>query len=682
MTTPGFFELYPSARPALPAGIYTLTGSLDLTAQPPQGPAVTVPVDDTQFRVRVDAPRYVMPPDQILSTFPPAGSQGDWRERLPQIVLKRRTLPWDRNPDPAASPSKSPPWLALVVLAEGEGFLSPEVDVAECVSPGVDLGSDADVPTSKYLEVTQDVIDKVFPCRDELDLLCHVRKVDLSDTELMMGDDDGFLSVVLSSRLPQPAPPAEPGGDPRPLRYTAYLINLEEQLETLLPTEPDPPLFFDAMLVTELMHAELLTVAPDATVDQIAMNLGPAAGLTRKGRSKAIGQAIERDVAPFGAAKGVESAAASWATGPTGAAAIIAGDVGLAKDYKSGVGSVVNPPAFRALRRFPVLVSWDFVCTGTGGFERLMNDLEVGLLGTLAEDQQPPVPEVAATGHVALSHRSRRGEPATSWYRGPLGPAPTVRSGPVDGVLPLHHVADQLRKVTPDGREDISLAALFEIGRLLTFNKPMIVGALMEWRRELFGAARARELGDLLSGMLIDDFGVAVAGGRTAIEHLVRNHLVGAMVAEPDLLGPRAQAIPVSRVPDAVAELRGEQVLVGLGAEPRLVQRAAKQFGVDGLAAVPVPAVEVTTKPLSSDREAVAALRATLSAQVEQLTVDVLKLDADGPVTGGGGRGPIRGGGAPTREGTATRGAVPKARRRKDDLDRLIEQATEGKGQR
>jgi hypothetical protein len=138
----------------------------------------------------------------------------------------------------------------------------------------------------------------------------------------------------------------------------------------------------------------------------------------------------------------------------------------------------------------------------------------------------------------------------------------------------------------------------------------------------------------------------------------------------------------VSRVPDAVAELRGEQVLVGLGAEPRLVQRAAKQFGVDGLAAVPVSAAEVTTKPLSSDREAVAALRATLSAQVEQLTVDVLKLDADGPVTGGGGRGPIRGGGAPTREGTATRGAVPKARRRRDDLDRLIEQATEGKGQR
>jgi hypothetical protein len=311
-----------------------------------------------------------------------------------------------------------------------------------------------------------------------------------------------------------------------------------------------------------------------------------------------------------------------------------------------------------------------------------MNDLDVGLLGTLAEDQPPPLPEVAATGHVALSHRSRRGDAATSWYRGPLGPAPTERTGPVAGVLPLRHVADQLRKVTPDGREDISLAALFEIGRLLTFNKPMIVGALMEWRRELFGAARARELGDLMSGMLIDGFGLGVASGRTAIEDLVRTHLVGALVAEPDLLGPRAQVIGRSRVPDAVAEVRGDDVLIGLGADPRLVQRAAKQFGVDGLAAVPVPVAEVTTKPLSSDRAAVAALRATLTTHVERLTVDVLKLDEGqdvGPI-----RAPERGrgrGGHPVRGGRGDR-PVPKARRRKDDLDRLIEQATEGKGRR
>ena len=154
--------------------------------------------------------------------------------------------------------------------------------------------------------------------------------------------------------------------------------------------------------------------------------------------------------------------------------------------------------------RFPVLVSWDFTCTGDGGFERLMNELDVGLLGTLEPGPATPLPEVAATGHVALSHRTRHGEPARSWYRGPLSPQPTVRTMPTDGVLPLAHTGDQLRKVVPDGREDISLAAMFEIGRLLALSKPTLVAALMDWRRELFGAARARELTDLLTGDLLD----------------------------------------------------------------------------------------------------------------------------------------------------------------------------------
>ena len=76
----------------------------------------------------------MLPPDHILSTFPPAGASGDWRSRFPQIVLKRRTLPWERNPTPDSDPHTAPPWLALVVLADGEGFLSPDVDVAGCAT--------------------------------------------------------------------------------------------------------------------------------------------------------------------------------------------------------------------------------------------------------------------------------------------------------------------------------------------------------------------------------------------------------------------------------------------------------------------------------------------------------------------------------------------------------------------
>jgi hypothetical protein len=652
VTAPGHFEIYSAARPALPAGAYTATSTSTLHATPPAGTDGDIPVDGTEFRLNVDAPRYVMPPDQILSTFPPASSEGDWRERLPQIVLKRRTLPWERNPKPADPPQTAPPWLALVVLAEGEGLLSPDVDISQCVSFCVDLGEDADVARGKYLEVTKDVIDKVFPCQDELDLLCHVRKVDLSDTELALGDDDGYLSVVLANRLPQPAPPITDGGDPLPRKYTAYLINLEEQIPALLATEPNPVFVFDSTLA--FADDRYLAKAPEATLDQIAMQLGAGAQFATLGEGIAAGAVANTDLVPYGTGKGLETAAASWATGPVKSGSKASGDLAVAGGFKADVNQGFG--AFFVDRfRFPVLASWDFTCTGTGGFERLMNGLDVGLLGTLDTEQPPPLPEVALTGHVGLSHRTRHGDPARSWYRGPLSPQPTVRTEAVDGVLALAHSADQLRKVVPDGREDISPAAMFEIGRLLTLSKPTLVAAMMEWRRELFGAARARELADLLAGTLLDGIGGNIIGGRASLEALIRTHVVGAFVAaDPAALAPSAQERTAPRVPADVAGLGAADVLRGFGADPAQTFAATKTFGAEGLGVVPVGVAAASTKPLSSDRLAMARLNNRLSDRVAQLTIDALKLD-----------------GAAPQGVTGTR----RRSRKKDDLDRLIEQA-------
>ena len=651
MTAPGFFELYSEARPALPAGAYTASSTQDLVAATPHDGDQQIPVDDTAFHLHIDAPRYAMPPDQILSTFPPAGSQGDWRERLPQIVLKRRTLPWERNPDPGQPPEDALPWLALVVLAEGEGQLSTDVDPSQCVTSGIDLGPDADVPKGKYLEVTKDIVEKVFPCRDELKLLCHVRKVDLSDTELALGDDDGYLAVVLANRLPQPATPKQGQTEATPLKYTAYLINLEHQLDKLLATEPAPSPFFNALEATILVDAQLVRPAPEATLDQIAMQIGPGAASAHVegplGAGEAAGppKASGGDVVSYQAAKGLESASSAWATGPVGKSAITGGDLSVAGGYKLGLNDGVLQP-FTANYRFPVLVSWDFVCTGDGGFERLMNELDVGLLGTLDAKQPPPVPEVAATGHIALSHRTRRGEPTRSWYRGPLTPQPTQRTMPVDGTLPLAHTGDQLRRVVPDGREDISLAALFEIGRLLALNKPTLIAAMMQWRGELFGAARARELAEELSAAALAGVGLGAVGGRNALEDLVRTHLVGAFVSlPPGKLGPRAPEVTLARVLDELGNLSGRQVVSGLGGDPKVVQQVGKQFGVDGLAAVPVPTAEPPQEPVSGDQGARAALAAQLAQRVDELVASALKIEEQ------------------------------QRSRRKDTLDRLIDEA-------
>jgi hypothetical protein len=168
-----------------------------------------------------------------------------------------------------------------------------------------------------------------------------------------------------------------------------------------------------------------------------------------------------------------------------------------------GVAMEIIAPAVRRYR-FPVLATWQFTCVGAGDFQSLMQGLDVGMLGTMPAPPPPPAPgrkpapprsrsapEVLDTGHVTLGHTDRAGETGVAWYRGPLVPRPVDRPMPgPDGTLPLLHAGDQARRVGPDGRLNLSIAAAFEIGRLLALAEPNVVAALLNWRKEGFEASR------------------------------------------------------------------------------------------------------------------------------------------------------------------------------------------------
>src|SRR5262245_33826948 len=271
MVALGTFVLHSFVKPPVTAGRYQLHGT-----QPMDGITVGEHVAD----VLVSSPRYAMPPDQVLATFPPAMAEGDFGTRLPQIALKRRTLPWERDPGgPAPGPQDPPrPWLALVVIAEGEGALSPDpAPVAECVTPGTVLPhpEDADSPTGYYLTVTETVVNKVFPTVEDLPLLVHVREVDLRDTELANGDDDGWLAVVLANRLPIAVPTTDPRtGQPvsAPVRYLACLLNLEGQIDAL-PTDADLDTDDTFHLVAAVQDLRLVA-STAASTDLVVMGSG------------------------------------------------------------------------------------------------------------------------------------------------------------------------------------------------------------------------------------------------------------------------------------------------------------------------------------------------------------------------------------------------------------------------
>ncbi len=179
------------------------------------------------------------------------------------------------------------------------------------------------------------MVDRIFPTREEVALLAHAREVDLHDTELMMGDDDGFLAVVIANRLPLPGHDAD--GNEVPVKYLACLVNLSEQLDSLLEKAPEPVTF---------------TRRPFAVADLSAVSLADVDHATMGStvyQSQQAQQVQDRTLVPHG---GTPTAKAAG-TAPTSTARANLAE-GLAAPYEPAAGwtrQVARRRHRRGLRR-------------------------------------------------------------------------------------------------------------------------------------------------------------------------------------------------------------------------------------------------------------------------------------------------------------------------------------------
>ena len=194
----------------------------------------------------VTGPRFRLAPDEVASVVPPRNASGAFGDTLPQIVLGRRTLPWERSLGaPASSGTHGPndppaiagdaPWLALLVFTEGEFALLENVPLEQVVPDDVltRLGRPAGV-TCDAIEADTGLLVSILPSREELALLAHVRQVNVEDRALAGKDPDGFFAVVMANRLP------EPGS-----KTHAVLVSLEQRTN-VVPAVPPPSVDPDA----------------------------------------------------------------------------------------------------------------------------------------------------------------------------------------------------------------------------------------------------------------------------------------------------------------------------------------------------------------------------------------------------------------------------------------------------
>lgn len=222
----GSIRLHDSVIPDVAAGVYRVRSSLDLTSG---GAALAAPPVHDAF-LEVDGPRFTLSPTDVAAVHPAPGSIGAFGQRLPHLALTRRTLPWERRFDDGT------PWLVLLVVRPDEASLLDPQPLRQAVGEqhfatlAAAGAIDGDGPQVRVLLASDPITQaELLPVKRDVGLLTHVRQVNVADTELALGDDDGWFAVVVANRLP-----TQPGS------YLACLVSLEKR-EALLSASAATP---------------------------------------------------------------------------------------------------------------------------------------------------------------------------------------------------------------------------------------------------------------------------------------------------------------------------------------------------------------------------------------------------------------------------------------------------------
>ena len=467
--------------PALPADDYELrvgqemyangtTTRLDQNAQQPLPPVQVYPF-------RVDGPRFTMDASLIHAVFPPTNGRGSYVTRLPMIVLRRRTLPWERQVSPDAA-MRGTPWMAVMLFEDAEvTTISPctvgnVLDTKGLVHMFAPTLTDVDADTRAQpcigIELPLALFREIAPMRDEIALLSHVRQVNTDDKELMGLDDDGWFAVVVGNRIPAPG-----------VKYTACLVSLEG-VQHLLPTATEARV----LTAADLRHSPVGDFSEIATNHMKNARISDPAVPPEQVRASLIESMTK-------AGNKYAHLSTDPDTSPTSSISSVSQTTGKGwTQIRDREGPPLRVYFEEPTLRLFCLAQWKFECLEGGDFEAIMQALPdtggVSVLGMPPALAQAPGGAPSAgwtaaldTGHVPLENLTRDGERTIAWYRGPFTPVAITRSA--EGPF---HTADQARRLDPaTGLENLGYAASFEVGRLLALGDPRFALDLLRWRR-------------------------------------------------------------------------------------------------------------------------------------------------------------------------------------------------------
>lgn len=251
---PGAIRFYDNLVPTLGVGDYLVNVTQRVN---PQGTSIDECWAASQA-FSVEGPRYTLPPADVFSVFPPPDAVGQFEQSMPNVVFTLRDLPWERNVFGDTERAAQTPWLALLLFVAGEqiggqdALLPPDVagwtqnPTMSAIIPAADFYSHPAgdgilwpaltrewYESDDYLASTGctviDVAPPAFaallPDATALRYLAHARQVDATakDSQVLGINGDGWYSVVMAPRLPDPPPSGSAAGQ----RNICHLVSLE-----------------------------------------------------------------------------------------------------------------------------------------------------------------------------------------------------------------------------------------------------------------------------------------------------------------------------------------------------------------------------------------------------------------------------------------------------------------------
>lgn len=469
---PGQIEFYDNYIPKLHDGSYTISVSQTLsnaTGQPPFS---------ASQKFEVNGPRWSIPASMIHSSMPPPNHSGRFEEILPQIVLKKRTLPWERylnTNDPNA------PWMGVMLFNAGDGATAAALLSGDAVH-SVTLetpGAGYEIAPVVQLKGGGGSGAMAIATINASGVVTGIQVTAggsgyTSAPKVTIGSTSNATTVTLQKVL---APGNDSDGKPI-AAPDVQLSDFDKPTDTCDVIDVAVDKFAANAPVYVYNQTDELEYCAHVrqvnTGDKEPLNMPRANGWfavllgKRFPRAAQNGTASNRQIAHLVSFEG-------YGDKMTGEASVF------------GTSQMV---------RVVSLANWTFTCLPQTGesFAQLMRDLITTennsdyMLKPFfnVPDFQTTAPQQTAQqtlniGFMPMQYQTRQGEYTYAWYRGPLSPVVPPDFADTD---PLMSPSGSVIYDPNSGVFDQSYAVAFQTGRLLALSSRTFGVNLLKWRRE------------------------------------------------------------------------------------------------------------------------------------------------------------------------------------------------------